>query len=118
MGQDGHSRFNHWCRGGCRILRRRGRQSQGGAPTYKFARFSQKLHEIKKILVRGGGGGVRAGGTPLDPPLWWYLNLYVIICKYFVTNRGKWLKLTYSCKICHKKDVPLHVPNLSTIFYI
>ena len=25
-----------------------------GAPTYKFARFSQKLHEIKKILVGGG----------------------------------------------------------------
>ena len=28
-----------------------------GAPTYKFAGFSQKLHEIKKILVRGEGGG-------------------------------------------------------------
>ena len=28
----------------------------GGAATYKFASFSQKLHEIKKILVRGGGG--------------------------------------------------------------
>ena len=27
----------------------------GGAPTYKLARFSQKLHEIKKILVHGGG---------------------------------------------------------------
>ena len=24
---------------------------QEGAPTYKFARFSQKLHEIKKTLV-------------------------------------------------------------------
>ena len=30
--------------------------------TYKFARFSEKLHEIKKILVRSG--------VPcLDPPL-------------------------------------------------
>ena len=38
----------------------------GGAPTYKFTGFSQKLHEIKKILVPGRG---RAGGTPLDPPL-------------------------------------------------
>ena len=28
-----------------------------GAPTYKFARFSQKLHEIKKILILGWGGG-------------------------------------------------------------
>ena len=30
-----------------------------GAPTYQFAGLSQKLHEIKKILVRGGGGGRR-----------------------------------------------------------
>ena len=27
------------------------------APTYEFARFSQKLHEIKKILGRSRGGG-------------------------------------------------------------
>ena len=33
-----------------------------GAPTYKFDGFSQKLHEIKKILVCRGG---RAGGAPL-----------------------------------------------------
>ena len=53
-------------RGGSRIPRRRGRQPWG-APTYKFARFSQKLHEIKKILVRREGGAPRA--PPLDPPL-------------------------------------------------
>ena len=41
-------------RGGSRIPRRRGRQSSGGggASTYEFARFSQKLREDKKILVR------------------------------------------------------------------
>ena len=33
----------------------------GGAPTYDFAKFSEKLHEIEKIL---GGGPL-----PLDPPL-------------------------------------------------
>ena len=33
-----------------------------GAPTYNFAQISEKLHEIKKILVRGGGDA-------LDPPL-------------------------------------------------
>ena len=38
-----------------------------GAPTYKFSRFSQKLHEIKKILVRGGGRG--EGRAPGAPPL-------------------------------------------------
>ena len=29
----------------------------GGAPTYDFVKFSQKLHEIEKILGRWGGGG-------------------------------------------------------------
>ena len=40
-----------WCltRGGYRIPYRRGHQSLGGVPTYKFAGFSQKLHEIKKM---------------------------------------------------------------------
>ena len=47
-------------RGGSRIPRRR------GAPGYKFARFSEKMHEMKKILVRGGGA--------LDPPLFTILN--------------------------------------------
>ena len=50
----------HWCiyyRGGSRIPHMRGRQpSGGGTNIYKFARYSHKLHEIKKILVRGGGG--------------------------------------------------------------
>ena len=32
-----------------------------GAPTYKFSGFSQKLHEIKKILVRRG---LAPGGPP------------------------------------------------------
>ena len=51
-------------RGGYRILRRRGLQpSGGGTPTYDFAKFSEKLHEIEKIL------GCRGGGPPLDPPL-------------------------------------------------
>ena len=26
----------------------------GGAPTYDFAKFCEKLHEIEKILGRGG----------------------------------------------------------------
>ena len=32
-----------------------------GVPTYDFVKFSQKLHEIEKIL---GRGGARAGGAP------------------------------------------------------
>ena len=35
-----------------------------GAPTYEFAKFSQKLHEIERFLDPGG-----EGPSPLDPPL-------------------------------------------------
>ena len=44
---------------------RRGRQPFRGVPTYDFAKFREKLHEIGKILGRGGG----AGCAPLNPPL-------------------------------------------------
>ena len=43
------------CRLGSRIPRRRGGPTlQDGAPTYDFAKFSEKLHEIEKILGHGG----------------------------------------------------------------
>ena len=42
----------------------RGANPLGGSPTYDFVKFSQKLHEIEKILGCGG-----RGGAPLDPPL-------------------------------------------------
>ena len=35
----------------------------GGMPTYDFAKFSLKLHEIERIWTPGGGGGV-----PRAPP--------------------------------------------------
>ena len=38
----------------------------GGAPTYHFAKFSQKLHEIERIWARGGA---RPSRPPLDPPV-------------------------------------------------
>ena len=41
-----------------------GAKSLGG-PTYDFAKFSRKLHEIERIWVPGGGGG----GRPSRPPL-------------------------------------------------
>ena len=40
---------------------------QGGAPTYDFARISQKLHEIERIWTPRGGRASPA--PPLDPPL-------------------------------------------------
>ena len=32
-----------------------GANSPGGSPTYDFAKFPQKLHEIERIRPRGGG---------------------------------------------------------------
>ena len=51
-------------RGGSRIPRRRGRQQSSGVPTYEFAKFSEKLHEIEKIL----GSMVGGGGRRVRPP--------------------------------------------------
>ena len=36
---------------------------QGRAPTYDFAKFSRKLHDIERIGAPGGGGC-----APLGPP--------------------------------------------------
>ena len=44
-----------------------GHQFPGGIPAYDFDQFFQKLHEIEKILVLGGGGGIPV--PPLDPPM-------------------------------------------------
>ena len=45
-----------------------GANSPGGAPTYDFAKFSQKLHEIERIWTPGGGGA-RPKFYYVDPPL-------------------------------------------------
>ena len=39
-----------------------GAPTPGGAPTYDFAKFSQKLHEIERIRTPG------EGAHPLRPP--------------------------------------------------
>ena len=46
-----------------------GANPPGGAPTYDFAKFCEKLHEIEKILGRGEGGDRARGVPPLNPPL-------------------------------------------------
>ena len=56
-----------------RCFARWGRQPSGwggGAPTYNFAKFSQKLHEIERIWTPGRKGASLV--PPLDPPLIWY----------------------------------------------
>ena len=57
--------------GGSRISPRRGRQLPGGAPTYDFAKISQKTAWKWKNLDPWGGGASLA--PPLDPPLISYL---------------------------------------------
>ena len=39
-----------------------------GVPTYDFAEFPQKLHEIERIRTPGGGGGTFLAPS-LDPPI-------------------------------------------------
>ena len=74
-GDGGFYFSNFYFGGGYRVPRRRGRQSMGaGAPTYKFAGFSQKLHEIKKILVR-------RGAPTLDPPM--YIRRFHLLTQFF-----------------------------------
>ena len=51
-----------------------GTNSPGGKPTYDFAKFCQKLHEIEKILGRRGRRA--PGAPPLNPPLRSVLNIY------------------------------------------
>ena len=45
-----------------------GANSPGGAPTYDFAKFSQKLHEIERIWT--GEGDTRPKFYYVDPPLY------------------------------------------------
>ena len=45
-----------------------GANSPGGAPTYDFAKFSQKLHEIERISAPRGGGACPKFYY-VDPPL-------------------------------------------------
>ena len=49
-----------------------GANSPGGAPTYDFAKFSQKVHEIERIRTPGGA---RPSHPPLDPPL--YVTVWI-----------------------------------------
>ena len=55
-----------------------GRQLPGGAPTYDFAEFSQKLHEIERIWI--------PGGAPLDPPLLIEANLQVLFAVLHISS--------------------------------
>ena len=50
-----------------------GTNSPGGAPTYDFAKFSRKLHEIERIWIPGGGG-MRPKFYYVDPPQLQYLH--------------------------------------------
>ena len=50
-----------------------GANSRGGAPTYDFAKFSRKLHEIERIWTPGGHVVVKS-----VPPLFAVLSL--VLC--------------------------------------
>ena len=58
-----------------------GANSPGGAPSYNFAKFSQKLHEIERIWPPRGGA--RPKFYYVDPPLhslrWIYPDSRLVI---------------------------------------
>ena len=54
--------FTPVCSGGSRISPRRGRQLPGESPTYDFAIFSRKLHEIERTWAPSWGA------RPSRPP--------------------------------------------------
>ena len=49
-----------------------GANSPGGAPTYDFAKFSQKVHEIERIWTPGGGARPKFYVDP--PPIQWRIQ--------------------------------------------
>ena len=56
-----------------------------GAPTYDFAIFSQKLHEIERIWASPRVGGTHPSRPPSDPPLTCMVINHSSFC-YFVLN--------------------------------
>ena len=74
------------CSGGSRISPRRGANSSGGgrgAPTYDFAKCSQKLHEIEIIWTPRGRASL---APPLDPPMTLFMVLVVTVTTPLVRN--------------------------------
>ena len=66
-----------------------GANPPGVVPTYDFAKFSEKLHEIEKILVQWEGGA-HARGAPLR-------SATAFLAKLFCTNFAHVMGVT----LCH-----------------
>ena len=85
-----------------------GANSPRGVPTYDFAKFSQKLHEIERIWTPQGGA--RPKFFYVDPPLNW-----IQLVKKFDTSVKSWhFKAIYfskfsSCRVFLTK--PFHTPS-------
>ena len=107
--------------GGSRISLGRGRQlSGGGPPTYDFAKFSQKLHEIE-LKEFGPLGGGRPNFYYVDPPLVhtfvWLTNTYsfgiqeVFLWIYASRERhvsSKYWKTENISQKCHLLSLSVH----------
>ena len=59
-----------------------GANSPGGAPTYDFAKFSQKLHEIERIWAPRGGA--RPKFYYVDPPLTYVYKICKLTKKCYI----------------------------------
>ena len=74
--------------GGSRISPRRGCQLSRGVPTYEFAKFSQKLHELKEFGPQGGAC-----------PKFYYVDLPLMMVSL--------LQLHDQVKLCNAFQVPV-----------
>ena len=82
-----------------------GAPTLGGAPTYDFAKFFQKLHEIERISTPGGGATCPSC-PPLDPPLYQItrlLNNYILHSVFTARKRsfGQGIVFTPVCHSVH-----------------
>ena len=92
-----------------------GAPTPAGAPTYDFAKFSQKLHESERIWAPGGHASL---ALLLDPPL--ECTVFIIDIDIFISRRLRcpdlitvWMqKACKSCKtpyfVRHGGECTLH----------
>ena len=110
--------------GGSRISPRWGRQLSKGGPTYDFAKFSQKLHEIERIWTPSWGASLAApirSATDEGSPLridqlfkkiqmaWYisksYLSLWGWLCTCFCNRFSQLISMRSSLSFCSSKTV-------------
>ena len=108
--------------GGSRISPRRGRQLPGGVPTYDFAIFSQKLHEIERIWAPWGGGTCTplrsATASPKKEKL--YINFHILLLEIKFLTEFENIQCYAALHMAHLRDTGvictlLEIPSIELL---